>query len=393
MGDKSRLIRYQIQVEAFRMVQHYLICTRCKNQMASNMKTLSCDRCDSPLDVGYASDGTGKYYDERLGMHVPLPVARMESLLTVSMGEGNTPVVRLSAAGRLLNARNLYGKLEYLGPTGSFKDRGTVIMIAMAVEAGVKEVVEDSSGNAGASVSAYAARAGIKAHIFAPSTAPAAKLRQIKAYGATVHSIEGPREATTAAAVAFYKEKDLVYTSHVMSPYFAEGTKVFAYEVAAQMASNLPEHIVFPVGNGSLIIGAWKGFAELQRSGRISRLPRLHCVQARGVMPLVTAATGQERSAGISGTIAGGIAVGAPARKDQVVAVLKATSGLAVAVNDADILRWQRLLCEKEGVYGEPTSAAAFAGLESLIKSGTIDPNDHILVPVTGFGLKDVPAG
>ena len=375
------------------MVQHYLECTRCAHRMTPNMKTLGCEKCGSPLDVGYGTDTKKIGYDDRLGMHIPLPVESVDSLMAVSLGEGNTPTVRLGAAGALLKAENLHAKLEYLSPTGSFKDRGTVVMLAMAADAGVKEVVEDSSGNAGASVSAYSARAGIKAHIFAPATAPVAKLRQIKAYGATVHSIEGPREATTAAAVAFYKERGMVYTSHVMSPYFAEGTKVFAYEVVEQMAGNLPDHIVFPVGNGSLIIGAWNGFSELHRAGRIERIPRLHCVQARGVMPLVTAATGEQRPAGVAGTIAGGIAVGSPARKDQVVRVAKATQGSVVAVDDSEILRWQKLLCEHEGIYGEPTSAAAFAGVEALIRSGAISTADRTLVPVTGFGLKDVPAG
>ncbi|MBM3934122.1 MAG: pyridoxal-phosphate dependent enzyme [SAR202 cluster bacterium] len=374
------------------MVQHYLICTRCTNQMASGMNAVGCDRCGGPLDVGYVPDGSSTYYDKRRGMHVPLPISGIESLQAVSMGEGNTPTVQLTAVGGMLGAREIRAKLEYLGPTGSFKDRGTVIMMAMALEAGVKEVVEDSSGNAGASVSAYAARVGIKAHIFAPATAPAAKLRQIKAYGATVHSIEGPREAATAAAVAFYKERGMVYTSHVLSPYFAEGTKVFAYETAEQMRDSIPAHIVFPVGNGSLIIGAWKGFTELQRAGRIARMPKLHCVQARGVMPIVTAATGKQRPAGVSGTVAGGIAVGAPARKEQVVSVVKASQGSIIAVDDADTLRWQKALCEREGIFGEPTSAAGFAGLEALIKRGDIGPAETVLVPVTGFGLKDAIA-
>ena len=135
-----------------------------------------------------------------------------------TLGEGGTPVVGLTGLGGALGLERLDAKLEYMNPTGSYKDRGTVVMLAVARELGVREVVEDSSGNAGASVSAYSARAGIKAHIFAPATAPAAKLRQIRVYGAEVHSIEGPREAATEAAVAFCGENDLVYASHAWSP-------------------------------------------------------------------------------------------------------------------------------------------------------------------------------
>ena len=146
----------------------------------------------------------------------------------MSLNEGGTPCVELSATGRMLGLTQLFAKLEFLNPTGSFKDRGTAIMMSAAREHGVTEVVEDSSGNAGASVSAYAARAGIKAHVFAPSNAPQAKLQQIRVYGAETHLIEGSREATTEAALGYQKAGELVYASHNMSPYFIEGTKTLA---------------------------------------------------------------------------------------------------------------------------------------------------------------------
>ena len=152
---------------------------------------------------------------------------------------------------------------------------------------------QDSSGNAGASVAAYAAAAGIKAHIFAPSTAPQAKLKQISVYGAQAHLIDGPRAASTAAAVAFCAERGLVYASHALSPYFLEGTKTFAYEVVRQLHDGLPEYVVFPVGNGSLLIGAFRGFEELRRAGAVGRVPRLHCAQAQAVKPVVAAYSGE----------------------------------------------------------------------------------------------------
>ena len=162
----------------------------------TDMLTLACGRCAGPLEVDYLQPTRRPPPED-----TPLPVHTPS--LVASLGEGDTPYVQLPAAGRLLGIERLFGKLEFLNPTGSFKDRGSAMMMAAAVEHGVEEVVEDSSGNAGASVAAYAARAGIKAHIFVPDAAPEAKLRQIRAYGAELHAIEGSREDATAAAVAF----------------------------------------------------------------------------------------------------------------------------------------------------------------------------------------------
>ena len=308
----------------------------------------------------------------------------------VSLGEGNTPSVELKALGESLGMRHLHAKLEFLNPTGSFKDRGTAVMLSVAMDHGVTELVEDSSGNAGASVSAYAARAGIKAHVFVPADAPQAKLRQIKVYGAEVHPIEGTRDAVTAAAMDYHRQHGLVYASHMLSPYFAEGTKTFAYEVAHQFNGVLPDHIVFPVGNGSLYIGAFKGFCEMQAAGQTDKIPRLHCVQARSVMPLVAAFTGQVWDPGAATrTVAGGIAIATPSRQRQILDILRLVEGTAVAVEESSIVQMRRDLAEQEGIFAESTSAAAFAGLEDIVKQGIILENDTVLVPITGFGLKE----
>ena len=310
------------------------------------------------------------------------------------MGEGSTPTVAIRNIGERLGAERLYAKLEMMNATGSFKDRGTAVLMSIAAESGAKEVVEDSSGNAGASVAAYAARAGIRAHIFAPASAPTAKLDQISVYGATTHLIEGNRQDVTDAAMEFAKCNSMVYASHNLSPYFTEGTKSFAYEVIDQFDGELPQHIVIPVGNGSLLIGAHIGFRELQRAGRIAASPRLHAIQARAVMPLAAAFEDESQPAPPAGTtIAGGIAVVSPPRLRQCLYVLRDTGGSALAVDDADLVRWQRMLAREEGIFVEPTSAAAFAGVESLLENGTIRRNEPIVAVATGFGLKDaIPA-
>lgn len=343
------------------------------------MARLACAECAAPLDVAYARDAAS--LDAILApLHHP---AR-----AITLGEGDTPSVPMPALAARLGVSALYAKPEFMNPTGSFKDRGTAVMMSAAAEMGAREVVEDSSGNAGASVAAYAARAGIAAHIFAPASAPAAKLGQIAVYGATAHLIEGSREDVTAAAVDFARQSGLVYASHNLSPYFLEGTKTFAYEIARRFGGDMPNHIVIPVGNGSLLIGAYKGFAELQRTGVIDKPPRLHAVQARAVMPLAAAFAG-DAPAPSRATIAGGIAVANPPRLRQSLRALMNTGGSAIAVSEAHIRRWHALLAREEGIFAEPTSAAAFAGLEALIAQGAISPSESALLPVTGFGLKD----
>ena len=358
------------------MNTHTLRCTACSRDHAPDMRTLHCQECASPLVVAYPPDAE--------------PVLNASP---VSLGEGHTSVVPLPAIADSLGLSSLYAKLEFAAPTGSFKDRGTAVMLAVAREFGVDEIVEDSSGNAGASVAAYAARCGIKAHIFAPDSAPETKLRQIKVYGAELHLVPGPREAAAEAAVAFCEKHSLVYASHNLSPYFLEGTKTFAHELPTDFPDALPDHIVMPVGNGSLFLGSWLGLRELQRRGTIDTLPKLHVVQAEPVMPIVAAFRGQTWApAPGSRTIAGGISVSDPPRLAHVLSILRESGGDAVAIPDSEIKSWQTRLATSEGLFCEPTSAAAFAGLPALIASGAISPTETILVPITGFGLKDPTA-
>ncbi len=347
------------------------------------MSALGCADCGAPLDVEYLD--AARYTVRCAGFDMPAPYHSDRP--GVSLGEGNTPVVAMSNLGRTLGASNLFAKLEFMNPTGSFKDRGTATMLSVAVEHGVAEVVEDSSGNAGASVSAYSARAGIRAHVFAPSTAPEAKLGQIRVYDARTHAVPGPREASTDAAVEYQRENGLVYASHNLSPYFVEGTKTFAYEVAAQM-SPLPNHIIIPVGNGSLLMGCWKGFSELIADGALDAMPRLYAIQAEAVMPIAAEFAGSEWSPGAT-TLAGGIAVGAPPRKNQVLRAIRESGGASLAVPDDSIIRWQKLLAASEGIFAEPTSAAALAGIQLLLQHGHIQADEAILAAITGFGLKD----
>ena len=323
------------------------------------------------------------------GNNTYLPIS--EQLNYLSLGEGNTPIVELRNISTLMGGQ-IYSKMEFMNPTGSFKDRGSAIMISALKDMNVSEIVEDSSGNAGASISAYSARAGIKAHIFAPSTAPKPKLEQIAVYGAQTHLIEGARDASTKAAILYATSNSIPYASHNLSPFFIEGTKLFSHEIYRDLRGDLPDHIVIPVGNGSLFLGAWKGFSELKEQGLITHIPRLHCIQAQSVMPIVSAASGKKWGPNdVKPTIAGGIAVGSPPRLKQVTKVLKLSDGISMSVSENEIREWQLLLAKQEGIYLEPTSAAAFAGTKKLINTKVIQKSDSVLIPITGFGLKDNP--
>lgn len=318
------------------------------------------------------------------------PDAASSALSTrVTLGEGGTPVVSLARTARRLGLRKLSAKLEFVSPTGSFKDRGSAALISAALAEGVTEFIEDSSGNAGASLSAYAAAAGMKAHVFVPSNAAPGKLDQIRIFGAELHAIDGPRQAATDAAEQFVLERGLPYLSHNLSPYFSEGMKAFAREIEESAAAGV-RHIVLPVGNGSLFIGAKDGFDDLFEAGAITGTPHFHAIQVDAVQPLVSAVTGKKWSASdVRPTVASGIAVSVPPRLAQCVEVVRSSGGSAIAVPDEAALEWQCWLARDEGIFCEVTSAVAFAGLERLIEDGVISPDDSVLVPITGSGLKE----
>lgn len=327
-------------------------------------------------------------YDEVAGGYAPrLPLARPSERM--SLGEGSTPLVALPSIARALGIKRLWAKLEMMAPTGSFKDRGSAILVSAALEAGVTEFVEDSSGNAGASLSAYAAAAGITAHVFFPDSAARGKVDQIGIFGASLHPTPGPRQAATDAAVSYVADNGLPYLSHNLSPYFLEGMKSFSYEVVGSDAAAVTD-IVAPVGNGSLLIGMFKGFEELQASERIGSAPAFHVVQAEAVKPLIAALDDESWAFDADRkTVANGISVSHPPRLQQCVDVVKLSEGTGIAVDDESMLGWQKRLASEAGIFCEATSAAAFAGLEAMVARGDISEDARVLVPITGSGLKE----
>ena len=206
----------------------------------------------------------------------------------ISLGEGMTPLVTApDDPGVLL-------KVDYLMPSGSFKDRGAVLLAALARRLGVPRMVADSSGNAGSAVAAYAARAGIPCEVYVPAATSAGKVAQLRAYGATVRQIPGSREDTAAAAAEAADQPGTFYASHVYHPFFLQGMKTYVFELWEQLGGRLPATLVLPVGNGTLVLGAYLGCRDLLDQGLISRLPRIVAVQAAGCAPLARAFAGGE---------------------------------------------------------------------------------------------------
>jgi len=284
----------------------------------------------------------------------------------VSLGEPITPIVKLP-----LDEFEAYAKLEYLLPTGSFKDRGAAIFISAMVAAGVDRFMEDSSGNAGASMSAYAARAGMRCEIYCPASASPSKLVQVERTGATIHRIEGPRSNTTDAVRAQVGE--VFYASHNWHPLFLHGTKTMAYEIAEQYDWNPPQHIVAPTGGGSVLLGLHLGFGELLQMGRIHLMPKLHAVQAEACAPLAEANVEARPS------IAEGILTANPPR----LSMLKRVVDSVTLVSEEEILEGFRWL-GRAGFNAEPTSAVIVPALRKM----NLAAGEAVLAILTGSGLK-----
>ncbi len=301
----------------------------------------------------------------------------------VSLGEVLTPLTPVRYGGR-----EYLLKLDYLMPTGSYKDRGVAVMVNNLVKWGVSSIVEDSSGNAGASVAAYSARAGIAADIYVPAYTSEGKIAQISLFGANLVKVPGTREDTTAAALSAGEKT--FYASHNWSPFFEHGVKTYVYEIWEQMAFRMPDVIIAPCGNGSLITSAYAALTELREAGYISKIPRLVAVQSESCAPLATAwSRGLDNAVPIhkGETIAEGIASARPIKGREILRAVRETGGCFVTVSDHDV--WGAMQgIARTGVFMEPTSATAPAAAAVLAQQGFIRPSDQVVIEVTGSGLK-----
>ncbi|RSL33951.1 pyridoxal-phosphate dependent enzyme [Salibacterium salarium] len=313
-------------------------------------------------------------YEEALPIHKKEP--------TISLGEGMTPLI-------VLDDKNPHFlvKMDYLMPTGSFKDRGAAMLMAKAKEMGAQSVIADSSGNAGTSIAAYCARANIECHVYTPSSTSEKKLAQIKAHGAQLHLIPGTREQTAVAAKEAVEKEGIFYASHVYNPYFYEGTKTFAFEIWEQLHYTAPDTLILPVGNGTLLLGAYIGFNDLKRAGAIQKMPKIIGVQSEHCAPIEKAYRENISVSSVDnkGTKAEGIAIGYPPRGDQIIEAVKHTNGTIIIAPENQIETAGKDLANK-GFYVEPTTAATYAAYRNYEQN--IAKTETVVMPLCGSGLK-----
>ncbi|MEX2029977.1 MAG: pyridoxal-phosphate dependent enzyme [Anaerolineales bacterium] len=297
----------------------------------------------------------------------------------VSLGEGDSPLVPAVVEGR-----TIHFKCEFMLPTGSFKDRGTVVLVNALVAAGVAAAVEDSSGNAGASFAAYAGLAGIRARVVVPDSASPTKLAQIRAYGAEVVRVLGPR-SNASEVVLRIAAGGTVYASHAYQPHGLAGMATAAFEIYEQLG-RAPGSVVLPVGQGTLLLGLARGFAALQSAGRIERTPVLVGVQAMSCAPIWAvsrAGAAGLRLMGEGETIAEGIRIRTPIRGDAVLAAVEGTGGWIEAVEEEAIAVGRQALA-RLGFWVEPTSAVVWPAL----RAGVSRMAEPVVAVLSGSGYK-----
>lgn len=363
------------------------VCVECGHKFTLESNVWKC-HCGGLLNLEYDKKpidfkATAISKDRSLWKYIDaLPFEKDDCWRNVTMGEGCTPLVQLD--------ENLYAKADYYMPTLSFKDRGAAVLIVMAKKLGVEEVVADSSGNAGTAIAAYGARAGIRCHVFVPASTSEKKIRQIEAHGAEIHKIPGSREDTAKAAIDMVESTNMFYASHIYNPLFWEGTKTYFYEVFEQLDETMPEAFIIPVGNGTLLMGAYIAFKELLSWGVIDRMPRILAVQAENCAPIKDAYVSNKtivEPCENKGTLAEGIAIAAPARGAEILKAVRETNGDIIGVGEEDIASARKELAHK-GIYVEITSAANYAGYLKYIEKYPDLKSKKVVFPLCGAGLK-----
>ena len=350
-----------------------LRCPACGNTYADRWRCT----CGHPLDFADRPlpDGPPPAFsalDTRDGLWAFADFLPVEHRVT--LGEGWTPLCETPNWDAAF-------KLESVSPTGSFKDRGAAAIISRALSLGVERVVEDSSGNAGAAVAAYAARAGIDAEIYVPADVTESKRRAIERAGADIVPVEGTREDVTAAAIETVEAGAGWYASHAWRPSFYAGTQTFAFEVAAQRDWTVPDAVVCPIGHGTLFLGTYRGFRALRDAGWIDEIPRLLGAQAAGYASVVAEEHGSENR----NHLADGIHIRKPVRKNEIIGAIEETDGDAIAIG-ADATERELGRLGRAGFHVEPTSAVAPAALRAYRERGILSADANVVVPLTGSG-------
>jgi len=360
----------------------------------------TCPRCQDLLEIRYDYEQMASHVDTRLWRSRSFSVWRYREQLPLSndtkivtLGEGGTGLHRSENLADDVGLISLHIKFEGENPTGSFKDRGMTVGVSKALEAKAKMVACASTGNTSASLSAYAARAGVRCIVLIPFGKIAqGKLAQAMAHGATILEIEGNFDDALKSVIALTKRDRSIALLNSVNPFRVEGQKTLAFEVCDQLDFKSPDVVIVPVGNAGNISAIWKGFEELRKIHIIEKVPRMMGIQAEGAAPIASAYKHKDveiKNVQNPETIATAIRIGAPASWKKALRAVKESNGAMDTVSDDEILQAQKDLARREGLFVEPASASSVAGLRKLLDQGLIERDEEIVCVATGHGLKD----
>ena len=377
----------------------HLECAACGQSYEARRLLNLCERCGKPLLVRYDLERAARTLTkESLGTRRAdlwryrevLPVELDAHIVT--LGEGWTPLLRASRLGASLGLSHLYIKDESQNPTQSFKARGMTTAVSVALELGVKKLAVPSAGNAAGALSAYAARAGLEAHIFMPRDTPRANVVECVETGARVTLIDGLITDCGARIAELKASEGWFDVSTLKEPYRVEGKKTLGYELAEQLDWTLPDVIVYPTGGGTGLIGMWKAFDEMEKMGWIGeKRPRMVSVQAAGCAPIVKAFAEGNRFAEEyknAETVASGLRVPRAIGDFLILDALRASGGRAVAVTDAELIAATREIGASEGLFVAPEGAACLPALRQLMEMGEVKSEERVVLFNTGAGVK-----
>ncbi len=381
----------------------HLECSQCARDYAADELRTVCPECGSPLLARYDLPLARARLDRDAMLACPNTMWRWRELLPVrdeahivTLAEGGTPMLHAPHLGRQLGLPNLYIKDEGRNPTGTFKARGIGLAVSRAVELGVRGLVIPTAGNAGGALAAYAARAGLAAHVFMPVDAPSSNQSEVKMAGAFLHLVQGLISDAGRESAAMAQASGLFDVSTLKEPYRLEGKKTMGFEIALDLGWQLPDVILYPTGGGTGLIGIWKAFDEMEQLGwigaRSARRPRMVCVQAAGCAPMVKAfQEGCDHCEFFAGaqTQAAGLRVPKPLGDRLILRTIRESNGTAVGVTDEEMMAARGMTAAAEGIQACLEGAATVAALQKLLASGWVKSDERVVCLNTGTGLKD----
>jgi threonine synthase len=374
-----------------------LECTLCSAEYDPESVVYTCPKHEGVkgiLDVKYDYDVVLDRFDAEIDGTVPT-MWKYEAFLPVdtdaepvTLNEGGTDLFEAPRLSSELGV-DLSVKDDGRNPTGCFKDRASSVAVTKARHAGREIVICASTGNAAASLAGYAARAGLDCRIFVPGDAPEGKLAQPLVYGADVLAVEGSYDEAYDLSMAATDEYGWYNRNAAINPFQIEGKRTVGHELAEQTRGDVPDWVVFSMGDGCTIAGAWKGFREFHELGYVEETPKMLGVQAEGASAIHDAFHEHDDVDDLAETVADSIAVGRPRNTVKACRALDESGGASVLVSDDAILDAVTTLGSTEGIYAEPAAATPIAGVRAALEDGIVDRDESVVVCSTGFGLKD----